>query len=50
MTNYIVISVTVLATAGLIIWLVKRNRKDREDFERELNDNYSKPKDGENEM
>jgi hypothetical protein len=50
MINSVIISGTVLLATILIIWLLKRNRKDRKDFEQGLNDDYTKPRDEENEM
>lgn len=34
----------------LILFLVKRNRKDAKEFEQQLNDDYRKPKDEEGDI
>ena len=50
MINYTVISAVVAAAIALIVWLVLRNKKDKNEFEQGLNNDYTKPKDDENEM
>ncbi|WP_257667628.1 FeoB-associated Cys-rich membrane protein [Parapedobacter tibetensis] len=36
-TNYIIIGLVLTAVIVLIIWLIRRNQKDRKDFERTVN-------------
>lgn len=50
MINYIVITIVIAAAITLLVWLALRNKKDKDKFEKNLNEDYSKPKDGENEM
>lgn len=41
--NFILIAVVVVAILGFIYFVVKRNRKDQKDLEKELNQNELKP-------
>jgi hypothetical protein len=36
-TNYFIIGLVALGVAFLIIWIIRRNRRDKKDLERKLN-------------
>lgn len=40
-----VVVIVVIAAIGFIFLLIKRNQKDKKELERELNQDYEKPKD-----
>jgi preprotein translocase subunit YajC len=41
--NYVVVALAVLGIILLIVFLIRRNNKDRRDFEKQLNDTEIKP-------
>lgn len=41
--NYIMISLVVAAVILLIVWLIRKNRRDRKDFEKAVNASDVKP-------
>jgi preprotein translocase subunit YajC len=41
--NYVVVALVVLGIILLIVFLIRRNNKDRRDFEKQLNDTEIKP-------
>ena len=41
--NFILIAVAVVAILGFIYFVIKRNRKDQKDLEKELNQKELKP-------
>jgi putative exporter of polyketide antibiotics len=47
--NYWSVGLFLLAAVILIIWLIKRNRKDEKEFEDEIIQSEIKPKDHDNE-
>lgn len=42
-TNYLIIGLALAAVIALVIWLIKKNRKDQKDFERAVNASDVKP-------
>lgn len=47
--NYLVLIAAGIFMAALVILVIRRNRKDRQEFEQQLNQDYKKPDDEENE-
>jgi hypothetical protein len=46
--NWLILIPVGVALVALIIFLIKRNQKDEAVFEEQLNNNYAKPKEDEN--
>ncbi|NVM62693.1 hypothetical protein FHW88_000969 [Mucilaginibacter sp. SG538B] len=42
--NYFVVAVVITLLIALMIWIVKTNRKDEKDFERQIIDRELKPR------
>jgi hypothetical protein len=45
--NWIILIIVIIAVLALLIFIVKRNQQDKEEFERQLNQDYHKTKDEE---
>jgi hypothetical protein len=45
--NWAVLIIVGIAAFTLLIFLIKRNQKDKKEFERQLNEDYPKAKDEE---
>ena len=41
--NWLLISIVVVAAIALIVFLIKRNFKDKNSFKKKLNNDYHKP-------
>ena len=50
MINYGIIGGVILLAIVLVAWLIIKNKKDKEEFEQQMKDDYKKPEDAENEM
>lgn len=48
--NWYLIIATFAVLLALIVFLVSRNLKDKKEFEEQMNENYKKAKDTEDEM
>ena len=48
--NLPVIIIVSIAALALIIFLIRRNQKDEKEFEKQLNQDYKKPPEDENEV
>lgn len=48
--NWPVLIVTGIALVALVIFLIRRNMKDEEEFEQQLKNDYHKPKDEEGDV
>ncbi|WP_426589545.1 hypothetical protein [Mucilaginibacter sp. R-33] len=42
--NYFIVAVVITLLIALMIWIVKTNRKDEKDFERQIIDRELKPR------
>lgn len=48
--NWIALTIFGIAAIALVVFLVRRNRKDEKDFEEQLNNDYPKAKDEEGDV
>ena len=42
---WLVVIIVVIAAIGFILLLIRRNLKDKKDLEKQLNEDYEKPRD-----
>lgn len=49
-TNYLIIGLVLVLVIVLIVWLIKKNQKDRKDFEKAVNASDVKPEQHENDQ
>jgi len=45
--NYCIIIPVIIAVIALIVFLIKRNQKDKKEYEKFLNNNFTKTKENE---
>ena len=50
MTDPFIISLVIFASILLIVFLIKRNRKDGDDLKKQLQDDFKKQKEEENDI
>lgn len=44
-TNWLVVALVILAAIAVVYFLIKRNLKDKKELEKQLNQDFEKPKD-----